>query len=133
MEEGLREGYKAVRVGAGGRLVSFIEEVERITQRRYSTEFFTEPKEGDGPLAVWTDQFWAVRFAEAFGSMSYDCRIYRCEYEPSNAKSLMCVAGGRLMSRSDLPKGTALAKRVRLVEMVAYRPKEARYFLEPDK
>ena len=107
----MKRGYKVVRKN-GGQLVS-----SHQGMLEYKVRVWTLPKQGEGPLCVFTNLKDARDFAHGYGYL----RIYRCSYEPSDSylvwrKSTWDdIIKGNLR---DLPEGKALASMVKITSRV---------------
>lgn len=113
----LEVGYKLVMNDCGKRLVSFFSG-SPIT---YGIYMWSVPKDGDGPLAVFSNYDDAHKFTRGIDK-SYKkhglFQIYMCEYEEAVCCDSMWISFAEVVYPLDLynaPCGTVLASRVRLL------------------
>jgi hypothetical protein len=116
----LKLGYKVVSRRWGG-LFSAITKGDGLVH--YCKYKWTNPRQSDGPLAVYdsANQAGAILFAV------YQGEVWICEYEEAIIgdrdglwffnRGIKDVAGPML--RYELPPGTVLARRVRLLERIS--------------
>src|ERR1700722_11025225 len=104
-----KSGFKVVAQNADGEWVSAL--VGGLGNAVYAVGAVTTARAKCGPLCVFSTPKGAIKFMQAFG-----CAIFTCEYKPSRRRT---VWDGDESSRlRNLPVGTVLADRVKLLERV---------------
>lgn len=85
----------------------------------------TVPKEGCGPLAVFSDLIRAMEFERStFVQIPmeflqfYNMELYECEYEPSKEKKMWEYWNGMKLECGVLPPSTILADSVTLIKKI---------------
>jgi len=115
----IEEGYKVIHKHINGQRVSCIYGIASTVY--YIPDKFVEPRDGEGPLAV----FRSLKDVRNFCRFPNKNReIWKCEYEPSTGKNLFSYKcewmRGKRKERHivNLPLGTKLARRVKLIKKV---------------
>ena len=106
----LHEGYKVV--------TEDLCSISAWCRVRYSYKRFTKPRPGFGPLCVFDSERSAELFGFGFSSCYYTVRIVPCVYERSKQNAIWFLSKNKYeprISLESLPRGTVLAKRVKLV------------------
>jgi hypothetical protein len=123
----MREGFKVVSP-RGDKLVSFLAPFGAEVE--YSSEKWTEPNPGYGPLTVFSTIRDAKAFCKRFFDL-YDFEVWSCEYIPWSQKlrevpatgvperkirAIAWTLDGRYQPAHFAPLGTVPAEKVRLKE-----------------
>jgi hypothetical protein len=114
-----KDGYKVVELCDGKYISCMTQEDQAVVT--YMVGTVSVPREGAGPLCVFTAEDAARHFAEVFADFS----VFTCRYTESRAKHVWFPCKQCYIRRSrmweplaELPHKTALATQVLLLEEV---------------
>jgi hypothetical protein len=107
-----KPGFKVVWKTDDGQLMSIIYS-QRCGGVIYKPMEVTRPREGNGPLCVFSNLYHAAFYAE-----DLICEVYSCKYVPSKESHVWQCKLGCQMPLTFLPTGTALADAVLLGDRV---------------
>jgi hypothetical protein len=120
------KGYKAININLQGECVSITMNFQYFKQ--LPTEFPTQvfiPPQGWGPFCVFQEINYFMNASKVYHWIWSNIRLFECEYEPSEEKSIWyCINGGRKPERllekqlTNLPEGTALASSLKLTKLL---------------
>lgn len=112
-----KKGYKVVKVNDKGEMVS---SSVGTGIHKYGIGMVTEPRFAHGPLTVFTDPYKAIGFIGDMKDSNKDrARLFKCEYDECTKVALpfrINEEGLPEVTENDMPKGTDLARRVKLLE-----------------
>jgi hypothetical protein len=100
----MKYGYKVIHRWKSGQMISCIDLPSRMVE--YFVDKWTEPKKGNGPLAVFSD----LIFAKNFVLSSMNMEIYKCKYILSDKESVW--SDYSVLTKKFFPEGTRLADKV---------------------
>lgn len=111
-------GYKVV-LRDGKDLVSCSKAGLRV---KYLVRKFVRPRTFGGPLTLFSDKFTAIGFIHELAQHKDAklCKVYRAEYIPTTVNYVWRWRDGGMKGKflNELPKGTVLARRIKILNRV---------------